>query len=229
MKKLVAFGAIVGAVFVTSCEPNDPAVEPAIYPGDSLIVSNLARPLVIEETRTGCQYCPRGTEIMAILNAVLGDSVVLIANHVGDWFSTDNTSSSQFAENWPTSSTPNFYVNNTKVEENQSIAAATAATLAQVPLGIEANIEKGDNFITVYPRVKVLETTLDKIYLIQSYLLLNGVVAKEYSGVDLNQTSAVPKVSTGSGSTPTSWAQDAALVNGTPSVSYTHLTLPTIE
>ena len=227
MKKLVAFGAIVGALFMTSCEPNGPAVEPAIYPGDSLIVSNLARPLVIEETRTSCQYCPRGTEIMAILNGVLGDSVVLIANHVGDWFSTDNTSSSQFAENWPTSSTPNFYVNNTKVEENQSIASATAATLAEVPLGIEVNIEKGDNLVTIYPRVKVLETTLDKVYLIQSYLLLNGVVAKEYSsGLDLNQTSSVPKVSTGSGSTPTTWAQDAALVNGTPLIKsgtiYTH-------
>jgi len=80
---------------------------------------------------------------------------------------------------------------------------------------------------TVYPRIKVLETKTENIYMVQSYLLLNGVVAKDYgNGVDLNQVSSLPKVSTGSGTTPTTWAQDAAVVAGVPLITsgttYTH-------
>jgi hypothetical protein len=71
MKKIIALGAFVGALFMTSCEPNGPAEEPATYPGDSLTVSNAARPLVIETTGAWCQYCPNGAEIMTILDGVL--------------------------------------------------------------------------------------------------------------------------------------------------------------
>ncbi|HAF46701.1 MAG TPA: hypothetical protein DCG83_03360 [Cryomorphaceae bacterium] len=226
MKKLVAFGAVIGALFMTSCEPNGPAVEPATYPGDSLTVSNAARPLVIETTGAWCQYCPNGAEIMTILDGVLGDSVVLIANHVGDWFSTDNAASAKFDDNFPTSGVPNFYVNNTDVGQSPT-AAAAAATLAEVAFGLEADVENTGTKFIVFPRVKALETNLDNVYMIQSYLLLNGVQAKDYgNGVDLNQVSSLPKVSTGSGATPTTWAQDAALVNGTPLIKsgtiYTH-------
>jgi hypothetical protein len=226
MKKIIALGAFVGALFMTSCEPNGPAEEPATYPGDSLTVSNAARPLVIETTGAWCQYCPNGAEIMTILDGVLGDSVVLIANHVGDWFSTDNAASSKFDDNFPTSGVPNFYVNNTDVGQSPA-AAAAAATLADVAFGVEVDVMNDGTKLVVYPRVKALETNVDNVYMIQSYLLLNGVIAKDYgNGVDLNQVSSLPKVSTGSGATPTTWAQDAALVNGTPLITsgtkYTH-------
>jgi hypothetical protein len=135
----------------------------------------------------------------------------LIANHVGDWFSTDNAASAKFDDNFPTSGVPNFYVNNTDVGQSPA-AAAAAATLADVAFGVEADVMNDGTKLVVYPRVKALETNVDNVYMIQSYLLLNGVEAKDYgNGVDLNQVSSLPKVSTGSGATPTTWAQDAAL------------------
>jgi hypothetical protein len=183
---------------------------------------------VIETTGAWCQYCPNGAEIMTILDAVLGDSAVLVANHVGDWFSTDNEASAKFDDNFPTPGVPNFYVNNTDVGQSPA-AAAAAATLAEVAFSLEADVmtnTTGTSF-TVYPRIKVLETKTENIYMVQSYLLLNGVVAKDYgNGVDLNQVSSLPKVSTGSGTTPTTWAQDAAVVAGVPLITsgttYTH-------
>jgi hypothetical protein len=183
---------------------------------------------VIETTGAWCQYCPNGAEAMAMLDAVLGDSAVLVANHVGDWFSTDNEASAKFDDNFPTAGVPNFYVNNTDVGQSPA-AAAAAATLAEVAFSLEADVmtnTTGTSF-TVYPRIKVLETKTENIYMVQSYLLLNGVVAKDYgNGVDLNQVSSLPKVSTGSGTTPTTWAQDAAVVAGVPLITsgttYTH-------
>ena len=214
MKKLIALGAVAGALFMTSCEPTGSAMEPATYPGDSLTVSPNAKPLVIETTGTWCQYCPNGAEIMAIIDGVLGDSVVLIGNHVNDWFSQNANVTSYFDDNFPTSGVPNFYVNNEDVGQNPT-AAAGAATLAEVAFGVNADVVKDSSGskLMVYPRVKVLETKLDETYMIQSYLMISGVEARDHgNGVDLNQVSSVPLVTTGSGATPSVWAQDAAQV-----------------
>src|SRR5210317_911531 len=139
MKKLFALSAVAGALFMTSCETGGPEPAPATYPGDSLTVTDQARPLVIETTGAWCQYCPNGAEIMTMIDGVLGDSVVLVANHVGDWFSTDNAASSKFDDNFPTSGVPNFYVNNTDVGQSPA-AAAAAATLAEVAFSLEADV-----------------------------------------------------------------------------------------
>ncbi|GAB5557188.1 MAG: hypothetical protein SchgKO_14010 [Schleiferiaceae bacterium] len=47
-------------------------------------------------------------------------------------------------------------------------------------------------------------------------MTLTGIEARDYgNGLDLNQVSSVATVSTGSGSTPTRWTQDAADLDGT--------------
>lgn len=227
MKKIIALGAVAGAMFMTSCDTNGPAGEPVTYPGDSLTVSSTARPLVIETTGTWCQFCPNGAEVMTMIDGVLGDSVVLIANHTGnDWFAQNAPVTGTIGDNFPTSGVPNFYVNNEDVGQSPT-AAAGAATLAEVAFGLEADVIKDSTRLMVYPRVKVLETKLDQVYMIQSYLLLNGVEARDYgNGVDLNQVSSVPLVTTGSGATPSTWAQDAAVVGGVALIKsgtiYTH-------
>ncbi|MEY2962907.1 MAG: hypothetical protein RL754_168 [Bacteroidota bacterium] len=226
MKKFFALSALASAFALASCEPNGPAEEPAVYPSDSLTVAGVSRPLVVETTGAWCQYCPNGAEIMTILDGVLGDSAVLIANHVGDYFSQDNVASAKFDDNFPTSGVPNFYVNNTDVGQNPA-AAAAAATMAEVAFDVITEAHKVDGVIRVFPRVKCLQTSLDQSYMIQSYLLLSGVEARDYgNGVDLNQVSSVPIVSTGSGTTPSTWAQDAAEVAGVHLIKagtiYTH-------
>ena len=210
MKKLIALGALAGAIILTSCETGGADPAPATYPGDSLTVTNQARPLVIETTGAWCQFCPNGAEIMTMIGGVLGDSVVLIANHVGDWFAVDNAASAAFDDNFPTSGVPNFYVNNTDQGQNPTGAAA-AAVLNEVAFGVEAEVVDTAGKLVVYPRIKCLETKIDEVFMVQSYLLLNGVVAKDYgNGIDLNQVSTVPLVTTGSGATPSVWSQDAA-------------------
>ena len=210
MKKLIALSAVVGALFMTSCETGGAEPAPATYPGDSLTVTDQARPLVIETTGAWCQYCPNGAEIMTMIDGVLGDSVVLVANHVGDWFAVDNAASGAFDDNFPTSGVPNFYVNNTDQGQNPTGAAASAI-FDEVAFGVEAEVIDTAGKLVVYPRIKCLQTKIDEVFMVQSYLLLNGVVAKDYgNGVDLNQVSSLPKVTTGSGATPTVWSQDAA-------------------
>lgn len=214
MKKLLFLGAAAALAF-SSCKKNDPVVVDPGYPTDSLAVVGQARPLVIETTGTWCQYCPNGAEIMTMLEAALGDSAVLIASHVNDYFSADNAAATFFNENFPTSGVPNFYVNNTDAGQSPE-AAAGAALLADVPFDLITEVVATDTAFVVYPRVKCLETQLSGQFMIQSYLLLNGVEARDYgNGVDLNQISSVPIVTTGSGNVPTKWAQDAAIIPGT--------------
>ena len=210
MKKLIALSVLASTVLLSSCETGGSEPAPMTYPGDSLSVSSLARPLVIETTGAWCQYCPNGAEIMAMVDGIMGDSVVLVANHVGDWFANGNAASAAFDGNFPTSGVPNFYVNNTDVGQSPT-AAAGAALMNDVAFGIEAEVADSAGKLIVYTRVKCLETKLNEVYIIQSYLLLNGVVAKDYGGgIDLNQVSSLPKVTTGSGTTPSMWSQDAA-------------------
>ena len=210
MKKLIALSVLASTVLLSSCETGGSEPAPMTYPGDSLSVSSLARPLVIETTGAWCQYCPNGAEIMAMVDGIMGDSVVLVANHVGDWFANGNAASAAFDGNFPTSGVPNFYVNNTDVGQSPT-AAAGAALMNDVAFGVEAEVADSAGKLIVYPRVKCLETKLNEVYMIQSYLLLNGVVAKDYGGgIDLNQVSSLPKVTTGSGATPSMWSQDAA-------------------
>ena len=210
MKKLIALSVLASTVLLSSCETGGSEPAPMTYPGDSLSVSSLARPLVIETTGAWCQYCPNGAEIMAMVDGIMGDSVVLVANHVGDWFANGNAASAAFDGNFPTSGVPNFYVNNTDVGQSPT-AAAGAALMNDVAFGVEAEVADSAGKLIVYPRVKCLETKLNEVYMIQSYLLLNGVVAKDYGGgIDLNQVSSLPKVTTGSGTTPSMWSQDAA-------------------
>jgi len=210
MKKLIALSVLASTVLLSSCETGGSEPAPMTYPGDSLSVSSLARPLVIETTGAWCQYCPNGAEIMAMVDGIMGDSVVLVANHVGDLFANGNAASAAFDGNFPTSGVPNFYVNNTDVGQSPT-AAAGAALMNDVAFGVEAEVADSADKLIVYPRVKCLETKLNEVYMIQSYLLLNGVVAKDYGGgIDLNQVSSLPKVTTGSGTTPSMWSQDAA-------------------
>jgi hypothetical protein len=210
MKKLIAFSVLASTVLLSSCETGGSEPAPMTYPGDSLSVTSLARPLVIETTGAWCQYCPNGAEIMTMVDGIMGDSVVLIANHVGDWFANGNAASAAFDGNFPTSGVPNFYVNNTDVGQSPT-AAAGAALMNDVAFGVEAEVADSAGKFIVYPRIKCLETKLNEVYMVQSYLLLNGVIAKDYGGgVDLNQVSSLPKVTTGSGTTPSMWSQDAA-------------------
>jgi hypothetical protein len=80
----------------------------------------------------------------------------------------------------------------------------------------------------VYPKIEILRSaTLNENFFVQSFLLIDGVEARDYgNGIDLNQVSSVPKVSTGSGANPTKWVLDAAEVDGEPAIKagdvYTH-------
>ena len=102
MKKLIALSVLASTVLLSSCETGGSEPAPMTYPGDSLSVSSLARPLVIETTGAWCQYCPNGAEIMAMVDGIMGDSVVLVANYVGDWFANGNAASAAFDGNFPT-------------------------------------------------------------------------------------------------------------------------------
>ena len=139
MKKLIALSVLASTVLLSSCETGGSEPAPMTYPGDSLSVSSLARPLVIETTGAWCQYCPNGAEIMAMVDGIMGDSVVLVANHVGDWFANGNAASAAFDGNFPTSGVPNFYVNNTDVGQSPT-AAAGAALMNDVAFGVEAEV-----------------------------------------------------------------------------------------
>ena len=222
MKKiLLSLSVVAIAAATTSCNKNNGGETAPTYPGDSLVVEDKTRPLVLETTGAWCQYCPNGAEIMIGLEAYLGHDAVLLANHVGDYFATGLTNNVEalFSANFPAQGVPNFYVNNEDVGQSPT-ASASAGVFVDPDVGVAAEVTANDSGWVVTPRVEFFENVSGTQYLINAYLSLDSVAAKDYgNGVDLNQTSSVSSVTTGSGTAPTIWATDAAVVNGVPVIS----------
>lgn len=212
MKRIVIAIISVGMLFA-ACEKDTPTTGNQSYPTDGLTVENKQRVLVMEQTGAWCQFCPNGAATMVELVAFYEDAIVPIAVHSGDALTAPI--SGIWDNNFPASGVPNFYVMNE--DAGQAPQNKISGYLNQIPfVGITHAIETTDSSWNVYPKLQVFEASFNEDYLINSYLILDAVLAKDYgSGIDLNQISSVPIAG---GVNPTKWLQDAAFVDGEPQI-----------
>jgi len=214
MKK-IGLLMIAGVLVFASCKTEETPKESS-YPTTGLTVDEKQRVLVVEQTGAWCQYCPNGAEALIELSATYGDDIVGIAVHNGDKLTLPV--SGLWDNNYPTSGVPNFYVMNEDASQDPGSKVPNYVSNEPI-LGVVHKVVTTTDTFEVYAKVQVFKDSYGQDYLINSYLILDGVLAKDYgSGNNLQQVSSVPIVTTGSGSIPSKWAQDAAFVNGVPQV-----------
>lgn len=213
--KMKKFGIIVLSALIgfSACRKDEsPGTTVDTYPTSGLKVDSVQRVTIMEHTGTWCQWCPNGAQTLIELVGIYGDDVLPMAIHDGDPLASPIAG--VLKNNFPPAGYPAFYVGNDTAEQNPANFISKYLGAAPV-FGVAHAIQVDGDSIRVYPKVEVFQTTTDEDYLINSYLLLDAVVAKDWgNGIDLNQTTNTQVNATGSN--PTTWIADAAVVNGEP-------------
>lgn len=220
MKKVLALFAL--SALVAACGTDKPDPDPVKYATDSLTVSAAQNVLVFETTGAWCQYCPNGAASLrrAVLRNPKG-RILAMAAHTGDVLETPVAT--LLNTMWTASGVPNFYINGN--DAGQSISGPIGSALTSEPeMGVATAVVETDTSYEVYAKVQVFKETRGTTYTVQSYLMYEGVDAKQYGLVDLNQTSSVSIVNKGSGATPSTWAVDT--VGKKAGDTYVHEHLP---
>lgn len=208
MKKLGLL--FLSAAFVLgACKKEEDTPAAATYPTDGLTVSPDQKVLLVETTGAWCQYCPNGAVSMIEALATFGDKIIPVAVHSRDALTFPI--SAVWDNNFPTTGVPNFYVMNE--DAGQSPLNKISAYINEVPtMGVTHAVVATDTSWNVYPKIEVFKSAVNEDFLVQSYIIVNSVLAKDYGGgIDLNQISSVPVAG---GVNPTKWLQDAAIVQG---------------
>lgn len=214
MKK-IGLLMMAGVLVFASCKTEETKKDTG-YPTTGLTVDEKQRVLVIEQTGAWCQFCPNGAEKLIQLNTIFGDDILGLAVHNGDKLTLPV--GALLDNNYPTSGVPNFYVMNEDAGQSPD-GKVPNYTSNEPVLGVAHSVISTADTFEVYAKVQVFKDSYGEDYLINSYLVLDGVLAKDYgNGNNLQQVSSVPIVTTGSGSIPSKWAKDAAIVNGVPQV-----------
>ena len=215
MRKILLFSLVVSLAFV-SCK-EDVTSSGSSFPTDNLTVDKQQNVLLLEQTGVWCPYCPIGAEQMKMETEKHGDRLVAIALHGGGTDPLKTAVADAIRNNCfdTITSYPWLVVMNESSGQDASHNVLAALTPAEAPyFAVKHTVEITDSSYNVYSKVEVLREVNNQDFFIQSYLLLDGVIAKDYgNGLDLNQQSNQPYVS---GTNPTKWALDAAIVDGEP-------------
>ena len=219
MKKF-AILTLAGFLAISACKKDDDNQDTGNVAADpiaGLVVKNTKMVLVAENTGAWCQYCPNGAEIMIQLHGVFED-LVPISIHNNDPLATPTAVNMELL--FPAGGYPTIHVNGVALDNyGDAENAVTLATTEIASLGAAHKVTANDTAYRVDVKVEVFEDMNNREFFIQSFLIVDGVLAKDYGpGLDLRQTSSVPIVEKGPVGGNSYWAQDAAFVNALPSV-----------
>lgn len=211
MKKIIGIFAL-SALFFAGCkdtgDKNGTPPPSSKYPTANLKVDDVMRMLVLQVTGAWCENCPQATENTTIAKARYGDRVLHLSMHMFDGLQTD--ASLTFTESFDTTQFPTFYINNQNVDLDLLVNFEPVMMNHPARATLNQAILDTDSGFVVYPLIRFdKEIRNSKLY-VQSYLTLDAVEARDYGGVNLNQTSSGGKLT---GSNPTTWANDAAAVD----------------
>ena len=222
MKKW-SYALLIVAVALASCDKDDDNSSSggnnSPDPIAGLVVKNQSNVLLVENTGAWCQFCPIGAEIMLNLAANY-DFIVPVALHNDDGLM--NPASIIWDSIFVQEGFPTIHVNGERLA-NYNDAEATALSASTVPavMGVAHNVEDADTSWLVHIKAEFFEDAIQKNYFLQSFLLLDNVLAKDNSGFggpDLRQTSGVPLVEKGPDGGRSIWKVDVGVVNGVPTV-----------
>ena len=227
--KNLAILTFAGLIAISACkkdEDNTTSGNTSSDPISGLVVKNSTSVLVVENTGAWCQYCPLGAEIMIQLHAFY-EEVVPISIHSGDPLASPTAVVMESL--FPAGGYPTIHVNGVALENyNDAKSAVAGATTEMASMGAAHKVTPNDTAYRLDIKVEVFEDMNDREFFIQSFLVVDGVLAKDYgAGLDLRQTSSVPIVEKGPTGGSSYWAQDAAIVEAVPVVlngdDYRHL------
>ena len=222
MKKWSTALLIVAAA-LASCDKDDDNSSSggnnAPDPIAGLVVKNQSNVLLVENTGAWCQYCPNGAEIMLNLAANY-DFIVPVALHNNDGLM--NPSSVIWDSIFVQDGFPTIHVNGEALANyNDAEATALLASTDPAVLGVAHNVEDADTSWLVHVKAEFFQDAIQKNYFLQSFLILENVLAKDNSavgGTDLRQVSSVQWVDKGPTGGSSIWNVDAGFVDTTPTV-----------
>ena len=231
MKKIALFSLVL-AFGLIGCKKENNSSGGGSFPTDNLTVDKQQNVFVMDMTGAWCQHCPIGTQQMLLAKGTYGDRVIGFATHGGSAGQLDALKSPAaellIGNFLPGEGFPTLLVMNENSGQDIMNNVTAALNMPDLPtFGVKHTTSITDSSINVYAKVECFQESQNVNFFVQSFLLLDGVEARDYgNGIDLNQVSSHPEVTTGSGATPTKWALDVAVVNGEPQAKagdiYTH-------
>lgn len=214
MKRIFLLGLLSAAVLGACKKEDDKNTPTEVNPIEGLIVSPGRAALVVENTGAWCQYCPNGAEILLGMEKAYSQ-VIGVAVHNADPLASPTAIGWEIA--FPAGGYPTIHVNGEALENYGDANNAVLAVInEEAEIGAAHKVTDLDSAYAVDVKIEVFDDIAGREFFVQSFLMIDGVLAKNY-GVDgdLRQTSSIPIVSTGSD--VSTWAQDAAFVDGVPS------------
>lgn len=208
---LVAFGLV-------SCEEPDPTDDPGSgYPSNNISVQSSQQIALTEITAITCGSCIITQEAMEVLKARYEGRILPMSLHGGDTLFTDDMVNLYMTLGDDQSNPVKLFINGVQVTSDP-YATVDAMIEADLPpvMGVGHATRQNDTAWVIYPRVEFY-TDSEKDYYIQSYVMLDNIVAQSYGSIDLTQTSSDPRVQQGAGGNPSVWLTDAGQVD---SVTY---------
>lgn len=218
MKKIIGIFALSALVFAGCKDNGDENGDPpgSDYPTANLKFDNVTRMLVLQQTSLDCSDCPFASENIIVAKAKYGEQVFHLSMHLFDPLQTTNTL--ELIEAFDTTLIPNIFINNTSV--NLDILNNFEAQLSNNPSGASVNhaVIETDSGYLVHPIVKFNKEYRDASIRVQSYIVIDEILAINHGSMNLNQKSNGLLFDGVGSQTPTRWGQDAAFLDNEPLV-----------
>lgn len=207
------FAAPAIALAAISCETPDPTDDPSSsYPSNDLVVDGTQNLGLTEITAVTCPDCPVRQEVMEILKARYPGRIIPMSLHADTLFT--QTAADVYLTLGDDQSNPfKLFINGTQVASDPfELVDAVIQADAPPVVGVAHATREIDTAWVIYPKVEMYADNQRDLF-IQSYILMDNVVAKQYGDIDLTQLSNDPRLQQGGGGAPTTWTTAAGEVD----------------
>lgn len=217
---ILSFGLI-------SCEPTEDDDVDDSYPSNNISVSSSQGIFVSEITNVTCGTCPPTQEIMEVLKTMHPGRIIPMSLHVDTLY---NPAVDVVYSSLGHDQSNNFllFINGVQVSSDPYVTVQDIIDSEMHPVfGVGHATGQNDTAWIVYPRIEMYADNQNDYY-INSYVMMDGAVAKAYGSYDLTQAvSGDPRLQQGSGGGATLWVANGGQTDtadylysaGTP---YTH-------
>ncbi len=202
------------ALGMVACETPDDKDEPGgSYPSNSVTVRGTQQVNLAEITAVDCGTCLPTQVTMEVLKARYPGRIVPFSLHAGDTLYTPFMNDLYLTLGDDNSNPNKLFINGIQVTGDPfEIVGAIIDSEVPPVMGVGHAVRSNDTAWLVYPKVKFFANDQSDYY-VQSYVMLDNAVAKQYGGVDITQASAFAEVQAGSNGTPSIWTQNAGPVD----------------
>lgn len=204
------------AIGLVACEPDDNTPGPDSYPTDDLNVEQSQSVYLAEMTNVTCGDCPVTQEAMEIAKARYPDNIVPISIHTTDTFANYPGIVLEEALGNDQSNPVKLFIQGVQVTSDPFVEIENIITNQPPLVSVMHAVRENDTAWLVYPKIKFFQDNTEDLF-IQSYVLLDGVVARDYGAFNLTQAANDPRIQQGSGGNPTVWVANGGEVD---SVTY---------